>query len=74
MEEVVQSVGLNQVLCPDDREDWVFIGPKATQGCYIEGGGFNGFVVEELGLYLDERAPIRPGPDRELIALPPGKD
>ena len=61
--EVVQKTEF--VLCPDERDDWVVVGPKATQGCYIEGGGFNHYIIKEVGTYLDERAPIRPGPDRE---------
>jgi len=54
------------IFCPEDREDWVVMGSKATQGCYKEGGGFNHFIVEEIGLYLDDRAEIQPGPDHEL--------
>ena len=39
------------------------MGPRATEGCYIEGGTFKGYIEEEIGLYLDERAEIR-WPDR----------
>ena len=51
--------GTEFVICPEDRDDWVIVGPRATEGCYIEGGTFKGYIEEEIGLYLDERAEIR---------------
>ena len=32
------------------------MGPRATKGCYIEGRMLKGYIEEEIGLYLDERA------------------
>lgn len=61
---------MENVLCPEDRSDWVIVGPRATEGCYIEGGGFNCYIAEEIGEYLDHRAAIRPGPDREFSKNP----
>ena len=40
--------------CLIDQEDWIIIRGKVSQGCYIEGGEFNGFIIEEIGTYLDE--------------------
>ena len=43
------------IFCPEDQVGWTIVGPRATQGCYIEGGGFDHYIVEEVGLYSDGR-------------------
>jgi len=60
---VSRFIGTEFVHCPEDRSDWRIRGRRATRGCYIEGAGFDGYIVEEIGLYTDSRAEIRPGPD-----------
>ena len=47
------------VLNIEDSARWNIVGPKATQGCYIEGGGFSGYIVEEIGLCPED--PSRDG-------------
>jgi len=55
------------VHCPEDCDDWEIVGSKATRGCYIEGGGLDAYIIEEIGLYVDNRAPIKPGLDSTWV-------
>lgn len=42
------------VHCPEDWRDSVVVGGTATRGCYVEGGGYDGYVIEEIGVYQQE--------------------
>lgn len=54
------------VSCPEDRPEWEIVGEKAMQGCYIEGGNLDYYVVQEIGTYVDNQAAITSGPDSEF--------
>ena len=62
-----------EVTCPEDYTSWTIVKQHATQGCYIEGGGFNLYVEEDIGVYVDSRAVILPGVDGEFPSAIQGK-
>ena len=67
-EEVAAVFATQEVICPEDCMSWTIVGQCATQGCYIEGGGFNLYVKREIGVYVDSRAAILPGIDGESLS------
>ena len=67
-EEVAAVFATQEVICPEDRTSWTIVGQRATQGCYIEGGGLNLYVEREIGVYVDSRAAILPGIDGESLS------
>ena len=72
-EEVAAVFATQEVICPEDRTSWTIVGQRATQGCYIEGGGFDLYVEEEIGVYVESRAAILPGVDGEFLSVIQGK-
>ena len=42
------------VYCPEGQGR-IMGSRKATRGCYVEGGGYKGYVVEEIGPYWTHR-------------------
>lgn len=60
---------MGYIFCPEDRRDLEVVGGKATQGCYIQGGFYDHYVIQELGAYVDDRASIRSGDDSKQSIL-----
>jgi hypothetical protein len=55
------------VQVPEDRKDLVLVGEKIREGCHVKGGGYDCFVVEEYGFYLEPDAPISGYPDGKCV-------
>ena len=72
-EEVAAVFTTQEVICPEDCMSWTIVGQWATQGCYIEGGGFDLYVEEEIGVYVESQAAILPGVDGEFLSVIWGK-
>ena len=62
-----------EVICPEDHTSWTIVGQRVTQGCYIEGGGFDLYVEEEIGVYVESQAAILPGVDGKFLSVIWGK-
>jgi hypothetical protein len=57
------------VQIPEDRKDLVLVGEKIREGCHVTGGGYDCFIVEEYGFYLEPNAPISGYPDGRVLAF-----
>ena len=52
---MARLIGDEYVFCPEDRSAWEIVGMKATRGCCITGGGYDGYIVEEVRIYAVHR-------------------
>ena len=66
---VARFIGDEFVYCPKERSDWIIIGGQASRGCYITGGGYNGYVVDEIGPFRVHRTFGDPLLEQRLLAV-----
>lgn len=57
------------VQIPEDRKDLVLVGEKIREGCHVKGGGYDCFIVEEYGFYLEPDAPVSGHPDGKCVSF-----